>query len=214
MTTQIFRLVFDDSSILVIEKLKPFLSQKGDRGEGEGLHEFIERTQGEKIYPVHRLDREVLGLMIFGKTQKAADELSQQFKQRTVEKCYEAVVWGRVRDDSGSLVHYLKKNSKTNYVTVFPRPTEGAKKAELSFKVIERLEGSTKLLIELKTGRSHQIRVQLAKIGHPIVGDEKYGGRREIVDMPRIRLKSIRLAINHPKTGDRMAWSLEASEAL
>lgn len=204
---QIFRIVFEDADLMVIEKLKAFLSQRGDQSEGEGLFEFISRTVKAKIFPVHRLDREVLGLMVFGKTRRAAENLSKQFKERTVIKKYEAEVYGRVREDHGELVHYLKKNSKNNHVTVFPRPTFGAKRAELSFEVLERLETSSRLLISLKTGRSHQIRVQLAKLGHPIVGDSRYA--KKPGDTSRlIQLRSVYLAVAHPGTKERLEWRL------
>lgn len=206
MTSQIFKIVFEDSALLVVEKLRPFLSQKADESQGEGLFEFISRAIGCKLYPVHRLDRDVLGLMIFGKTRRAAEHLSNQFKARTIKKGYEAVVHGRMPADSGTLVHYLKKNDRTNYVTVFPRPTEGAKRAELVFHVRERREKITKVFIELKTGRSHQIRVQLAKMGHPIVGDSKYGKKGD--DETSIKLRSVQLAIVHPENGEQIGWSL------
>ncbi|MDB5037249.1 MAG: pseudouridine synthase [Bacteriovoracaceae bacterium] len=211
MTTQIFRIVFEDSCLLVVEKLKPFLSQKADEGEGEGLYEFISRAKGEPLFPVHRLDRDVLGLIIFGKTKKAAEHLSEQFKNRIVEKGYEAKVWGRVREDSATLIHYLKKNPKTNYVTVYPRPTEGAKKAELVYTVIERGPSWSRLAIELKTGRSHQIRVQLAKIGHPIIGDAKYNKKENSgLEKTTIQLKSVRLSVEHPETGQMLEWKVSS----
>ncbi len=212
MTTQIYRVVFEDNQLLVIEKLRPFLSQRGEEGSQEALFEFIARTKKISVYPVHRLDREVLGLMVFGKTPESADALSNQFRDRTIEKHYEATVKGRVSKDEDHLVHYLKKNSKNNHVTVYPRPTEGAKVAELEYKVLERMEGITRLKIILKTGRSHQIRVQLHKIGHPIVGDLRYGSIRSASDDERgeIRLKSVYLALDHPESGQRMNWSLSS----
>jgi 23S rRNA pseudouridine1911/1915/1917 synthase len=209
MTTQIFRIVFEDEKILVVEKLRPFISQKADERAGEGLYEFVSRTIGKPLFPVHRLDRDVLGLMIFGKTRQAAERLSDQFKDRVVQKRYETEVWGKVRNDEGVLVHYLKKNAKTNYVTVFPRETVGAKRAELSYRVLSRSDKTTKLLIQLKTGRSHQIRVQLAKIGHPIVGDTKYS--KKSAEDRVIQLRSVYLAIHHPDSDELLEWDISAS---
>ncbi len=206
MSSQIFRIVFEDPAILVVEKCAPFLSQKADRGSSEGLYEFISRTTGTFLIPVHRLDREVLGLMIFAKTKEAAESLSNQFRDRTVSKRYEALVRGNVHKDEDRLEHYLRKNEKTNYVTVFPRETPGAKRAVLSYRVVERLEGVTRLSVELETGRSHQIRAQLAKIGHPIIGDTKYGVSQS--EESEIRLRSVHLAIHHPSTKVRMEWTL------
>lgn len=209
MQSQIFRIVFEDPSLLVIEKLAPFISQRADRGEKEGLNEFIERTLKKKLYPVHRLDREVLGLMIFGLTRAAGEALSQQFKERKILKFYWARVWGKPREERATLVHFLKKNEKTNHVTVFPRETPGAKRAELSYALIGQNEETSDLLIHLKTGRSHQIRAQLAKIGHPICGDTRYSKREAGASAPhQIQLRSVYLGIHHPQSKTLMHWSL------
>src|SRR5438874_1926505 len=116
MKSEIYRIVFEDDSIVVIEKKASFLSQRSDHARsGEGLYEFISRHHGLTLFPVHRLDREVLGLMIFGKSRRVAERLSEEFRHRRVEKGYEAWVSGRVSSDEASLVHYLKKNPRTNY---------------------------------------------------------------------------------------------------
>ena len=212
MEQRVFRVDFEDESVLVVEKLVPFLSQRADRGDKEGLFEFISRHKNIDIFPVHRLDRDVLGLMIFGKTRKAADDLSRQFRDREVKKVYEAQVHGAVSKDQETLIHYLTKNSKTNYVTVYPRPTPGAKKAELEYKVLDRSEKTTRIMVNLKTGRSHQIRVQLAKIGHPIVGDAKYmkrfKGEYQVGEGGTIQLKSVFLSLKNPETGEVLECSL------
>lgn len=206
MQTQIFRIVFEDPEILVIEKQKPFLSQRADEGDREGMDEFIGRTLGYRPFPVHRLDREVLGLMIYGKTAKAAEYLSEQFKSRSLTKIYWADVHGRMGYDSQTLVHYLRKNPQNNLVTVFPRETEGAKRAELQYTVWKREEKTTEVLVRLKTGRPHQIRAQLAKIGHPIRGDLRYG-RSAKEEIP-IQLKAVMLEIRHPRSHELQSWAL------
>lgn len=209
MESQIFNIVFQDADLLVIEKKSPFLSQKADSGDGEGLGDFITRILKTPLFPVHRLDREVLGLMIFAKNQKAADELSRQFKDREVKKIYWARVQGKVSKDTDRLVHYLQKNPKTNRTTVFPRETPGAKRAELSYEVINRGNSTTDLFISLKTGRSHQIRAQLSKIGHSICGDDRYGKRPELgAERLPIQLKSIFLSVKHPASKQVVSWSL------
>lgn len=207
METQIFRIVFEDPDILVIEKCSPFLSQRGDEGKKEGLDEFLERTLKKPIFAVHRLDREVLGLMVFAKTRRAAEQLSEQFKSRTVQKLYWARVKGSVHKDSETLVHFLKKNPKNNIVTVFPRETEGAKRAELKYFVLHRRSGLTDLIVRLQTGRTHQIRAQLAKIGHSIVGDTRYG-RSNQSEEGAIQLRSIYLGILHPASHQMLEWCL------
>lgn len=215
MKSQIFRVVFEDSEVMIIEKLAPFLSQRGDQGDGEGLYEFISRTQGIKLIPVHRLDRDVLGLMVFTKTAKAAEELSRQFKEREIRKGYEATVQGRVHKDSDTLVHFLKKNPKNNHVTVYPNPAPDAKRAELSYVVLERGDKWSRLFIWLKTGRSHQIRAQLSKIGHAILGDVKYSKQKvDPASEPCIQLRSAFLEFSHPTEGEKMSFSLVDESVL
>lgn len=216
MSNLIFSPLYEDNDILVIEKRKAFLSQRGDEGSQESLGEFIARTKGVEIYPVHRLDREVLGIMIFGKTAEAAKSLSLAFKERKVQKTYWAWVQGKVSKESDTLVHYLKKNNKTNLTTVFPRPTPEAKRAELDYKRLKQDSGRSLLEVELKTGRSHQIRAQLSKIGHPIIGDQRYGkrlseSRRGDYMDTDIQLRSVRLALAHPVSGEWMEWRLKLS---
>jgi 23S rRNA pseudouridine1911/1915/1917 synthase len=208
MSQNVFNVIHEDDDILVIEKLVPFLSQRADDSEKEALYEFISRTKAIELYPVHRLDREVLGLMVYGKTKAAADHLSDQFRNRTIKKGYEAWVHGSVFKDTDTLIHYLKKNSRNNYVTVFPRETPGAKRAELSYSVLEREAGRTRLFIELKTGRPHQIRAQLSKIGHSIEGDRRYGRVKVTGSEGEIRLRSVFLSLIHPRTEGKMSWQL------
>ncbi len=211
MKSQIFNIVFEDSDILVIEKTSPFLSQRADQGEREGLFEFLSRVKGYSVFPVHRLDRDVLGLMIFGKTKHAADKLSQAFRDRSILKGYEAVIHGRPFKNQGEWIHFLKKNEKNNHVTVFIRPTEGAKEAKLSYWILESQGPLTRVFIRLHTGRSHQIRAQFAKMGHPIKGDFRYGKKKigkKITNEGSIELKSVFLKLKHPTTNAVMEFSL------
>lgn len=171
----VFRLLHEDQNSIVIEKLQAFDSQANEKTGKEALFEFVSRAIGQKLYPVHRLDRDVLGLIIFAKSKNSAEELSQQFRDRSVSKLYLARVLGEPKPSSKRLVHYLKKNPNKNFVTVFPRETPGAKKAALSYETIEQGEYSALLRIKLETGRPHQIRAQLAKHGVPILGDDRYG---------------------------------------
>lgn len=145
---------------------------------------------------VHRLDQPVAGVVLFARTSKSAARLSRQFRERTTRKVYLAAVEGRVDPPEGVLVHFIRKE-KTRKSTVFPRPTEGAKRAELSYRVIRLFPEHTLLEVELKTGRFHQIRSQLAFLGYPIVGDVKYGASHPL-PQKQIALFAWKLIFDHP----------------
>ena len=125
---------------------------------------------------VHRLDRPVSGVALYARTSKAASRLAEQFRQGTVKKVYNAWVKGTPPEGSHELVDWLLKNPETNVSRVVREGTSGAKQATLQFRTVLRRAGRTLLEIHPKTGRSHQIRVQLSSRGWPILGDLKYGG--------------------------------------
>lgn len=170
------------------------------------------RKELPEIYVVHRLDQPVEGVMVFAKTQKAASILSKQIQQKSVDKYYRAIVEGIPNPRKGELEDYLLREGRTNTSRVVKRDTPGAKKARLCYKVITSkamLETGCSLLeIQLETGRHHQIRVQLAHAGHPLVGDKKYNPRCQEGYLS-IGLCSTRLAFFHPATGKRMEYDIE-----
>jgi 23S rRNA pseudouridine1911/1915/1917 synthase len=151
---------------------------------------------------VHRLDSPVAGAVLFARTTKAASRLSRQFRERSVKKSYRAIVEGRPQSTHGSLTHYLRKE-KSLKATVFPRPTPDAKKAELTYAIEESLTNKSILEIGLKTGRFHQIRAQLSFMGHPIVGDLKYGASTALPEK-HIALYASRLILHHPISGEEI----------
>jgi 23S rRNA pseudouridine1911/1915/1917 synthase len=162
---------------------------------------------------IHRLDRPVSGIVIFGKTSKGASRLSEQFRAHTVKKIYHALVEGKIENKEGILVNYLFKDSEKNFVTVFDTPHGEAKRAELSYKVIEYRDKNTVVEIELKTGRSHQIRTQFAHIGHPLVGDSKYGAKAKFKP-GAIALAAVQLEFDQPVMGERIVISEPATFGL
>ena len=131
---------------------------------------------------VHRLDRPVSGIMVYAKTSKGAARLSEQIRNHTFKKTYHALVIGIPFLESGTLINYLKKDEAKNFVTVFDYETEGAVWAELDYEIVRTIGDKTIVKINLKTGRPHQIRAQLAHIGHPVVGDVKYGAPTALPD--------------------------------
>ena len=148
--------------------------------------------------------------MVFAKTSKAASRLSQQLVNHTLEKKYLAVVCGVPRDRHARLVHFLKKNERDNIVEVVPQLTEGAKKAELEYSVLD-VKGEFSLLeIKLFTGRSHQIRAQLKAIGCPIYGDQKYG--RIDARKANLNLFATELKFEHPISHEKLVFRVYPPE--
>lgn len=197
------------------------------------------KREAPEIYAVHRLDQPVEGIMVFAKNQRAAAALSRQIQGKTVDKYYHALVEGVPDPPKGRLEDYLLRDGKTNTSKVVVSGTKGAKKAVLAYRVLEvRNEGEAEttertqdegeresteeirnseggsgrpvslLEIQLETGRHHQIRVQLAHAGHPLVGDKKYNPDCPAGYRP-IALCSVRLAFDHPVTGERMSFAIE-----
>ncbi|MDX1966454.1 MAG: RNA pseudouridine synthase [Planctomycetaceae bacterium] len=154
----------------------------------------------------HRLDRPVSGVMVFARNSKAAARLAEQFRERQVRKCYLCVVSGELPDRTGTLCDWLLKDAAAAHVTVAPPETPAARRAELRYDVVAAHDGRSLVRIELLTGRMHQIRVQLASRGWPIVGDLQYGSTIE-VPLTRsevgfrsdvILLHAERLELRHP----------------
>lgn len=148
------------------------------------------------LEPVHRLDKPVSGLVLFARTSKALTRLNAALQKRQIHKTYRAWVEGIVEQEEEFLDHFLLHDAF--HAKVVSSSTPKAKQALLSYKVLERKDPNTLLEIELHTGRYHQIRAQLAAVGHPIVGDDKYGSRSA---HPDIALEHVKLSFLHPVTG-------------
>lgn len=187
----------------MVTAIKNYLYDKGDTDEEP------------YVAPVHRLDRPVGGVMIFAKTPEAAASLSAQITDGTMVKFYQAVVTGELPDEAGELKDYLVRDSKTNTARVANKGDKGAKKAVLSYEVLDVFETDegvlSYVLIELQTGRHHQIRVQLASRGCGIWGDTKYNPRfaKTKRTYRQIGLYASRLELTHPVTGERMVLKHE-----
>ena len=180
-TTPDIPIVFEDNHLLVISKPVGLLSQEDHTGEPDVLtlcKRYIKKRYDKPgnvfLGLVHRLDRPVGGVMLLAKTSKAASRLSEQIRKRTVKKRYLAVVNGQP-PANGFLEHHIIKDEKTNTVKVIKKPVKNSKPAQLSFLKLEQSKNLALLEINLITGRAHQIRIQLAEAGTPIIGDQKYG---------------------------------------
>lgn len=207
------QIVFEDNHMLIINKKVGQLVQ-GDKTGDESLLESIKNFIKNRDHKpgnvflglVHRIDRPTSGLVIFAKTSKALSRLTQMVKNREVKKTYWAVVAKAQIPQTQKLVHYLKKNEKNNKAIVFSKATEGAKEAILTYTVLKTLDRYLLLEIDLETGRHHQIRAQLSKIGVPIKGDLKYGSPRSNPD-GGIHLHARRLQFVHPVTKENLEFT-------
>ena len=203
-------ILYQDNHLIAVYK-PPGLATQADKACGPSLLDQTKKwIKAEYNKPgnvflglVHRLDQPVAGVVLFAKTSKAASRLSQQFRERTTRKIYRAIVIRTPEKASGELVHYLRKENSLK-ATVFPRPAPNAKKAELSYTVTETLPHGSLLDVTLKTGRFHQIRAQLAFIGHPILGDVKYGAPYPLPGR-QIALYAWKLVIQHPVSRKEIA---------
>jgi 23S rRNA pseudouridine1911/1915/1917 synthase len=151
---------------------------------------------------VHRLDRPVAGVVLFARTSKAASRLSRQFRERKVQKQYLAVVSGIVAGESGRLIHHIERRDRVSRVV--PVSTASSQEARLHYTVLGQDDEKSLLRVSLETGRRHQIRIQLAHMGHPILGDLRYGAHRPLPGR-QIALLAHRLSVDHPTRGERLA---------
>lgn len=211
------QIIYEDNHILVINKQAGQLVQGDKTGDiplFELIKEFIKERDRKpgNVYLglVHRIDRPTSGLVIYAKTSKALSRLVAMVKNREIKKTYWAIVPKEFIPQSGRLVHFLKKNEKNNKSIVFPKPTEGAKEAILTYSIIQTLDNYQLLEIDLETGRHHQIRAQLSKIGIPIKGDLKYGSPRSNHRDGGISLHARKLEFTHPVTKERLSLTAPA----
>jgi len=198
------QILYEDNHLIILNKRVGDIVQ-GDKTGDIPLSEVVKQYLAEKynkpgaafLGVVHRIDRPTSGIVIFAKTSKALSRLNKMLVDKTIQKTYWAVVQDRVELTENTLVNYLRKNEKNNKASVYDTETEGTKKAVLHYKVIKYLDKYTLLEIDLETGRHHQIRSQLAHLGHPVKGDVKYGFKRPNADAG-IHLHARRLSLVHP----------------
>ncbi|MNK06050.1 Ribosomal large subunit pseudouridine synthase C [compost metagenome] len=205
-------ILYEDNHLLGIVKPVNVLSQEDASGDldlltllKQDLKERYHKPGNVYLGLVHRLDRPVGGAMIFAKTSKAASRLSEAVRSRSFSKTYLAVVHGSPAVSSGRLEDTLLKDERTNTVRVVSKGTPGGKHAILDYRVLGQLTNGLSLIqVELMTGRSHQIRVQLSHMGCPLYGDQKYGAK---LNKPgqQLALWSAYVGFPHPVTKEPVA---------
>lgn len=196
--------VYEDNHIIIVNKTASEIVQ-GDKTGDVPLSETVKQYLKEKYHKpgnvfigvTHRLDRPVSGLVVFAKTSKALSRLNEMFKNSEVKKTYWAIVKQPPAETEGELVNYLVRNEKQNKSYAYDTEKPGSKKAILHYRLIARSDNYSLLEVDLKTGRHHQIRCQLAKMGCPIKGDLKYGFPRSNPD-GSICLHARRVRFVHP----------------
>ena len=196
--------VYEDNHIIVVNKTSSEIVQ-GDKTGDTPLSEMVKQYLKEKynkpgnvfIGVTHRLDRPVSGLVVFAKTSKALPRLNEMFRNGEVKKTYWAIVKECPKETEGELVHYLVRNEKQNKSYAYDKEVKNSKKAVLHYKLIGHSQNYYLLEVDLKTGRHHQIRCQLAKMGCPIKGDLKYGFPRSNPD-GSICLHALTVQVVHP----------------
>lgn len=209
--------LYEDNHLLVVNKPAMLATMGVAEGEPSLLEvakEYVRRKYNKPgnvfLGIVSRLDAPVTGVVLLTRTSKAAGRLSEQFRERVVEKVYWAVVEGHLEPRVGQLIDHLRKDERHRRMHICTRNTPGALLAELGYQVLEKIRShrdagqATFAHLEVKphTGRKHQIRVQLSHAGYPIVGDRKYGSRRPFPT--GIALHSRRLVVEHPVTKERL----------
>lgn len=202
------KIVFEDDHIIVVDKESGLLSMASDKEREKTAYSIVkgylkDKGAHNKVFIVHRLDKDTSGVMIFAKTEEMQQKLQSNWSEIVTERTYVAVVEGRVTKDEDTIKSYLKENSA--FVS-FSSDTDqfGGKLAISNYKVIKRSPGFSLVEVKIDTGRKNQIRVHMKDLGHPIVGDTKYGSKKN--PLGRLGLHAKTIIFIHPKTGRLMEF--------
>jgi 23S rRNA pseudouridine1911/1915/1917 synthase len=211
-------ILFEDNHLLVINKESGMLVQGDETGDEplvDAARAYIKSKYNKPgevfLGVVHRLDRPVSGIVVFARTSKALSRMNELFRDRETQKVYWAVTDSKPPSAEDTLVHWLRKDEKKNKTTVFSRDTKEALRSELSYKLIGNAGGNYLLEVKPITGRSHQIRAQLAAVGCSILGDLKYGSAFQTGD-GSIALHARQLTFIHPVRKEPLVLSAAPSK--
>lgn len=202
------KVVYEDEYLIAVEKASGILSIATDKEREKTAYNIVKnyvksRNPLEKLFIVHRLDRETSGVMIFVKTEEMQQILQTNWQKMVLERTYVAVVEGKVEKNSDTIISYLKENSA--FVTFSSdKEIEGSKKAVTHYTVLKRSKGFSLVEANIETGRKNQIRVHMQSLGHSVVGDKKYGATTNPLGRLGLHAKSI--IFKHPKTGKVLSF--------
>ncbi|MGA9238819.1 RluA family pseudouridine synthase [Robiginitalea sp.] len=230
-------IVYEDDALMVIDKPAGMVVHPGHGNYSGTLvnalaHHLDDLPMNSDNRPglVHRIDKDTTGLLVIAKTQQAMTHLARQFFEKTTEREYIAMVWGNVEEDQGSVEGAIGRNPKNRLqMQVFPEGEQG-KEAKTNYEVLERFRYVTLVSCRLETGRTHQIRVHMKYLGHPLFNDARYGGDRilkgttftkyrQFVEnafaiLPRQALHAHTLGFTHPESGEWMAFRADLPQDM
>jgi 23S rRNA pseudouridine1911/1915/1917 synthase len=215
-----FTIVFEDDCLIVVDKSAGTLTVPTDHNEINTLVErvsvYLSHSRSKRqAWVVHRLDRDVSGLVVFGKQELTATRLIAQFKKRKPRRVYTAIVAGVVPDDEGTFHSHLATGKNLDrYVT---RPSPGTEVAITHYRVLRRMHDTTLVEVTLETGKRNQIRVQFADAGHPVLGDPRYQAKQAQHprwNRKRIALHAVSLGFEHPVSGEPLHFESPLPAAI
>ncbi len=214
------KVIFEDNHLIAVNKPAGALvhgDETGDRSLSDDVKHYIKVRYDKPgdvfLGVIHRLDRPVSGVVVFARTSKALARMNKLLHDRLIQKTYLAICTHRPEPLAGHLVHYLSKDEIKNTVKAYASPKSGTKQAELDYELRGEADGKALLLVHPITGRPHQIRAQLSKIGCPIVGDLKYGAPYPLQDQS-IALHCLSMSFEHPVKGEKVEIVADVPEKL
>ena len=207
------KIIYEDNHILIVHKPAGLATQTSHVGQPDVVSEIKNYLKSPYLGVVHRLDQPVEGLLVFAKAKEAAAKLTKQLSSGTLNKQYYAVICGKPEEDFAELVDYLIKDG--NVGRIGSESEKEAKQAILQYKVLRSLSEDCSLIdVRIETGRFHQIRLQMAHAGYPILGDLKYGTQASIemswkYQVKNVALYAYRIQLYHPITGKKLDFAIE-----
>lgn len=203
-------ILYEDKHIIICEKPVGLVSQSDNNNAPSLVTQLSSLYPNSTIYPVHRLDREVGGVMVYARTKQAASKLSTAIANHEFTKEYYAVVEGSPAENTGTYCDLLFRDSHKNKSYVVSRMRRGVKEASLDYEAIKSTDALSLVKIRLHTGRTHQIRVQFSHRHMPLLGDRRYGSREKNCN---IALWSYHIGFTHPITGEQMDFTRDVPDA-